>query len=370
MKGILLVTNYFENDSRVLKEALSLHRAGYDITVAALYKEGLQPYEERQGIKIQRIKLRTKNWGHNPLSLFLKYAEFVIRAIWRFRQADFIHCNDLDTLPVGWWIRTLGKNKKVIYDAHEFEIDQRENASLLRKKLLFWAERFFIRKASGVLTVGEIIADEYARLYPIARPTVVMNCPHRQERHRSTLLRDKFRIGSDEKLFIYQGAFMPGRGIELLLEAFQTLPPKYKIVFMGYGSLEEMIKEKAARFPTIFYHPPVPYAQILDYTASADYGMSLIEDVCFNNRNALPNKFFEYINAGLPVIVYSHGEMASIVNRYRLGYVWDEKTESLADFLKKIPGLAFHPARIGNQYTWENEEKKLISFYQTVLENE
>lgn len=367
MKGILIVTNYFENDSRVLKEALSLQSAGYDITVAALHKEGLKTSEEHQGIKIRRIKLRTKNWGHNPLSLFLKYAEFVVRAIALCRQADFIHCNDLDTLPVGWCIRTFGKNKKIIYDAHEFEIDQQANASPWRKKLLFGAERFFIRKASGVLTVGEKIADEYARLYPIARPTVVMNCPHRKERCRSTLLREKFRIAPDEKLFIYQGAFMPGRGIERLLEAFETLPSRYKIVFMGYGSLEEKIKEKAARFPTIFYHPPVPYREILAYTASADYGMALIEDVCFSYRNALPNKFFEYINAGLPVVVFSHGEMASLVNRYALGYVWDEKTENLADFLTKISALPFCPKEIGNQYTWENQEKKLISFYQTVL---
>ncbi len=367
MKGILVVTNYFENDSRVLKEALSLQSAGYDITVVALHKEGLPTHQELNGLNIRRIRLKTKNWGHNPLSLFLKYAEFVLRVIAGFRQVDFVHCNDLDTLPIGYGLKKLGKKKKIIYDAHEFEIDDRGNNSACRKKLLFMAERFFIRKADGVLTVGEMIADEYARLYPVERPTVVMNCPHRLEKSNSKLLREKLHIASDEKLFIYQGAFMPGRGIDRLLATFETLPSTYKIVFMGYGVLEKIIKEKAACCSNIFYHPPVPYRDILAYTSSADYGMALIEDICMSYRLGMPNKFFEYINAGLPVIVFSHGEMPLIVERYQLGFVWNEKAETFRDFCLKIPSLALHPRDIGNRYTWESQEKKLLSFYQAVL---
>lgn len=367
MKGILLVTNYFENDSRVLKEALSLQSAGYDITVVALHKAGLKEAEEQHGVKIRRLKLRLKNWGHNPLSLALKYLEFVIRAIVRFRHADFIHCNDLDTLPIGCCIKWLGKKKKIIYDAHEFEIDDRGNNTKFRRWLLYRTERFFIRRADGVLTVGEMIADEYARLYPIGRPAVVMNCPHRMERCGSSVLREKLQIAPGEKLFIYQGAFMPGRGIERLLEAFETLPRTYNIVFMGYGKLEDRIKEKAGRFPNIFYHPPVAYQDILAYTSSADYGMALIEDICLSYRWGMPNKFFEYINAGLPVVVFSHGEMPRIVGKYKLGFVWDEKTETFPDFLLKIPSLPLHPREIGDRYTWENQERKLLTFYKAVL---
>lgn len=367
MKGILVVTNTFENDSRVLKEAMSLQSAGYEITVIALHKKGLKTSEIFNHVKIHRLKLITKNWGHNPISLCLKYIEFTLRVVISFHQVDFVHCNDLDTLPIGCLLKACGKKKKVIYDAHEFEIDDRGDNSTFRKKFLFTVERFFISKADGVLTVGELIADEYARLYPIRRPIVIMNCPHRKKQYSSTVLREKLHIAPSEKLFIYQGAFMPGRGIERLLLVFETLPSHYKIVFMGYGGLEAMILEKAQRCPNIFYHPPVPYQDILTYTSSADYGLALIEDICLSYRWGMPNKFFEYINAGLPVIVFSHGEMPLIVNRYKLGFVWDEKTETFRDFLLRISSLTLHPQDIGDRYTWENQEKKLLSFYKAIL---
>ena len=122
-KVVSIVSNYFEFDNRVLKEALSLKKNGFDPHVVALHKEGIEEYETVKGIPVHRIKLRTKNWPKSSFFQFFKYIEFVFKVAFKYWKFNYIHCNDLDTLPIGVFVKVFMNWKtKVVYDAHEYEV--------------------------------------------------------------------------------------------------------------------------------------------------------------------------------------------------------------------------------------------------------
>ena len=124
-KVVLIVLNSFVNDNRVLKEAISLAKTGFDVKVVAIHDQSLQEYEEKNGISIHRIKLKTKNWAKKKVLQILKYLEFFIKFIYNYSKADIFHCNDMDTLPIGVAIKIFFNRKaRLLYDAHEYEINQ------------------------------------------------------------------------------------------------------------------------------------------------------------------------------------------------------------------------------------------------------
>jgi glycosyltransferase involved in cell wall biosynthesis len=176
MKQVVsIVTNYFEFDNRVLKEALSLKQNGYAPLVVALHMEGLKEHETVKGIPVHRIKLKTKNWPKSSFFQLFKYLEFVFKVALRYRKFNYIHCNDLDTLPIGVFIKTLlNRGTKIIYDAHEYEIE-RNGMSARGRKISKIVEKALIRKANAVITVSNGIANEYVRLYGIPKPIVIFN---------------------------------------------------------------------------------------------------------------------------------------------------------------------------------------------------
>jgi len=121
-KVVSIVLNNFKNDSRVLKENISLQNAGYDVQVVALWEDGVKEQEIIQNIPVHRVKLKSKNWSKNKFVQLIKYFEFLYKASREYKNTDIIHCNDLNALPVGVIIKKFyNKNIKIVYDAHEHE---------------------------------------------------------------------------------------------------------------------------------------------------------------------------------------------------------------------------------------------------------
>ena len=119
-KIISIVLNNFKNDSRVLKECISLQNAGYDVKVVALHDEGQKEFERIQNIPVHRIKLRSRGWSKNKIIQLFKYFEFIYRVVKEYKDSDIIHCNDLKALPIGVLIKKFyNKNVKIVYDANE-----------------------------------------------------------------------------------------------------------------------------------------------------------------------------------------------------------------------------------------------------------
>lgn len=372
-KVVSIVTNYFEFDNRVLKEALSLKKNGFDPHVVALHKEGIEEYETVKGIPVHRIKLRTKNWPKSSFFQFFKYIEFVFKVAFKYWKFNYIHCNDLDTLPIGVFVKVFMNWKtKVVYDAHEYEVE-RNGMSARGRKISKIVEKALIRKANAVITVSNGIADEYVRLYQIPKPVVLFNCPHLYNVEKEDIFRNKFNISSETKIFLYQGILGINRGIEILLNTFSKLDAnKYAIVFMGYGHFEDEITKASRKHKNIYFHQAVDMDVLPRYTSSADYGFYLIVNVCLSYYLAVGNKLFEYFIAHVPVISYDLHDVSPIIENNNIGLILkDESEEGLIKLINNIETFSktIKPENfsiVNKEYNWENQEKKLVKLYESL----
>lgn len=372
---ISLVLNNFTNDSRVHKEAESLSVLNKDVTVVALHEGELEEFQSTELYKIHRLKLTTRKWGRFKFIQLLKYIEFFIRFVWKYRKEDTFHCHDLPALPIGVFMKliTFGK-ANVIYDTHEFAINDVPYESKKRQKAKFYTERFFIKYADKVITVSESIAKEYQALYGIKKPYLLLNCPkYNPEIFQDNVFRSLFKLPENSLIFLYQGALTPGRGIEFLLKFFSENKNKdHVLVLMGYGSLEPLVKEYVLNSSNIHLKEAVPPHDILRFTSSADIGISFIQDSCLSYRYCLPNKMFEYLMSGVPVIVSNLPEMVGVIEKYSVGVTVKENTnKSFNQAIRSLLSIDKDTlvANINNaksDFCWEKQELVLKEIYESL----
>ena len=367
-----IVLNNFTNDSRVLKEAISLQNAGYDVKVVALHQSELEEFDKIQGIPVHRVKLKTINWSKNIFASFIKYLEWSYYIVREYKQSDILHCNDLNSLHIGVISKIFNRQLKVVYDAHEYETEI-DGLRGIKKRLSKMSERFLIKYVDRVITVSNAIADEYVRLYSIEKPSLVLNTPPYKVIEKKNIFRETLGIEKEKSIFLYQGGLSSGRGIEILLETFKQIDnDEAVIVFMGYGKLEDTIKEASREHRNIYFHPAVAPDILLDYTSSADFGISTIEDSCLSYRYCLPNKMFEYLMAEIPIIVSNLPEMKRVVNRYSVGVVAKEnRPQGLQEAIKEAlqldkKSLQKNIQQIKKVYNWEEQESVLLNVYERV----
>ena len=369
-KVISIVLNNFKNDSRVLKENISLQNAGYRVKVVALHEEPLKEFDIVQNIDVHRIKLKSRSWSKNKAIQLLKYFEFIFRVVKEYKTSDILHCNDLNALPIGYVIKKFyNKDVKIVYDAHEYEINDRSNESKYSIKIKYFLEKRLIKYADKVMTVSDAIANEYVKLYGIPKPALVLNTPPYTNIEKKDIFRETLNISADKTIFLYQGGLSKGRGIEILLDAFKNIDDeKAVMVFMGYGLLETTIVETVKEYNNIYFHKAVAPHILLNYTSSADFGISTIEDSCLSYRYCLPNKIFEYTMAEIPVIVSNLPEMKRVVEN-NIGVVAQNNTpKGLNVAIKealKLDKKKLHQniQKVKKIYNWEEQEKVLLEVY-------
>lgn len=157
-----------------------------------------------------------------------------------YKKEEIFHCNDLYALPPAYIIKKFfNKDVKIVYDCHEHET---EAGVYLGKPLLKWLAKIFERKmikaVDSVITVSDSIAQDYVRLYQIKKPHLVMNCPNYKRYRSFNLFREKFNIGEDKTLFLFQGEYLQGRGVEKLIEIFKELEKvneSLALILLVYG---------------------------------------------------------------------------------------------------------------------------------------
>ncbi len=365
-----IVLNDFTNDSRVLKTSNSLNHMNFRVTVVALHNKGLKEKENIDGVEVKRIKILTRQLPKLRFFQYLKFIEFIFRAVWQFRNYDYIHCNDLNALPVGLFIKFISKkDTKVVYDCHEYETE-RINIKGLEKFLTKILERSLINFPDCIITVSDSIANEYVNLYKIPKPKIVLNCPVFKKQPKCNIFREKFDLNEQQKIFLYQGLFGNGRGINRLINVFSQFKDKEDvIIFMGYGPLYNKIKSAAENNINIFLHQSVDINVLLSYTSSADYGMALIDDVCLNYRYCLPNKIFEYLMAGIPFIGSNLTEMSKFIENTNTGIIAHDNSfkgiKNSINSIKKIDTNIFEKniKEAVKIYNWEEQEKVLKNIY-------
>lgn len=375
VKALHLVRNNFVSDSRILKETRSLMERGVTerIEIVALSDGKLAEHETLSpGRTVWRVPLASRaRLPKDLLSQSVKYAEWAARIIRRHKGYpwDVIHCHDLSPLPIAAALaRRTGA--RVIYDAHELETEVL-GLSGVRQFLSRRVERHFIQKVDAAITVSPSIQAWYRDAFPGLPVSLVRNIPYKAA--DSVLQpypwRAELGIPDEAKLFIYVGNFASGRGIPLLLDVFTRADCRHHVLFMGSGGLEPQVRRAAQECPRVHFHPPVPMAEVVGRVAGADIGVSLLEDTCLNHRYALPNKFFECLQGGVPVVVSDLLDQRNIVAETGAGWVTAHAGDAFASVVNHIDEADYQRKRaaarqLAGTIDWNNEAGQLIEVYQ------
>ena len=373
MINIHLYPSPFLNESRILREACSLSRlALFDrIDLVGVGQEGLPAMEDLHGnIRIVRIGRRSGGGLLGKLRRTINWSRAVCRR-YRNDNLECINCHSIATLPLGVLLKRA-TGARLVYDAHELETET-NGLGGVRKFLTRLAERALIRHADHCIVVGQAIEQWYVRKYALRNVTVLYNCPPRRHVHPADYFRKAYSIDAGTPIFLYQGFIGEGRGIRNLVAAFAGLAGRAALVVMGYGPLADWLAGEAAHRPGIHYHPAVAPERLLDYTAAADFGLSVIEATSLSYEYCMPNKLFEYVMARKPVLVSPTREQSEFVRRHAIGEVTrDASAAAIRDGVLRLlardqRALQDALVRTADEYCWEGQEAKLEIVYLRAL---
>ncbi len=370
MKRVILsVTEDLYTDQRMDKVSLFLHKKGFDVTlVGRCY--GDSPVLQERPYKTKRLRLLFRHG-------VLFYAEYTIRLLFYllFKKCDLLVSNDLDTLLPNYLVSKWRK-KPLVYDSHEYFCGELSVVSKpISYKVWHGIERRCFPKLKTVITVSQSIVDQYEKEYGI-RPYLVRNIPA-AAKPAVTATRQSLQMPEDKTVLLLQGAGInEGRGGEEIVQAMQYLPDCHLFI-VGNGTVLPLLKKMAAEMnlqERITFVPRQSPENLFNYTSLADIGMAIDTDQSANLRFSLPNKIFDYIKAGIPLVVSNLVERARIVRQYKVGTVAEAVTpEAIAAAVKELsdPTLLAQCREnckaAAQELTWENEEKVLEQVYAPYL---
>lgn len=377
--------NEFTNDARVLRASKLGMEMGSDVYIFALHRTGLLERETCNNIAVRRFRLLTRPLSKAKPVQLIKYLEAIIRMVLAGikLRPDLVHANDLSALPIGYLVAKF-TGAKLLYDSHElwFGAQHRANFPRWMYNLGLAMERVLAKRADAVVTVSESIAEEMHRKMGIPKPQVIRNTP---DWPKSTAvnspgrLRVELGISHDIPILLYQGGIAKGRGLELLVQALTYLKNSDAVlVFLGNGPLVEVLKQTAKDAgieQRVLFHPAVPPHDLPLYTVDATLGLSPIEGMCLNHRLCLPNKLFEYIQAGVPVVATDFPELRRTICSLGIGELFPDG--SAVELARVIDGILADPVKLERykrnaqqaapQCSWEVEKKKLMEIYRILL---
>ncbi len=242
--------------------------------------------------------------------------------------ADLFHGMAYMGIPVALDVgRRLGA--AVVYDARDIYADANNLARLPRiaRRVLGWVERRWARRADRVVTVNRPYADVMAERFGVAMPAIVLNCSYRFDPGDPPrrLFHERLGLAGSTRVVLYQGGFARDRGIEELLVAIRSIPDAI-LVLMGYGPLAEELEARASD-PSVGGRvrvlAAVPPTELLSWVAAADVVAMPIQPTTLNHRLTTPNKLFEAMAAGVPVVASDLPGMAGIVRETGCGLLVD-----------------------------------------------
>lgn len=390
-------------DRRILLEADSLEAAGWRVKVIAMPLD--QP--DADDGKVIRIDTRRECAARESLVLHAyrklrsrlpmngRLMQEMKRIAWRYLvsqesfysrlfrgtaskyRADIIVAHDLPMLPLACELaRECGA--RVIYDSHELFCEQEFSA---REKRTWEAiEAKYIRTVAQVITVNESIARELARRYGLDKVEVILNADRASEvPPRTHLFHDTFQLAAERKVLLFQGGLSAGRNLAILIDAMGLVRnPSVALVILGDGVLLSQLRGRVKARGLegrVFFHKAVPQSELLRFTAAGDAGVIPYQATCMNNYWCTPNKLFEFIAAGLPILASDLPELRAFVEGNNIGAVGDLSAPE--GFAKRIDGFFADVQRLEVwrenlrrtrlEVSWEREQGKLLAIYENCL---
>lgn len=356
---LFAVTNDLNYDQRMIRICSTLQDYGYDVLLVG------------RRLRIS-LPLSSKKYKQKRLFCFFEkgklfYLEYNIRLFFflLIQRIDLICAIDLDTILPCYFVSVL-RRKKRVYDAHELFCEMKEIVT--RPAIYkFWKslERFAVPKFSYAYTVNHPIQDIFEKDYRV-KYEVIMNVP---------FLHNLPEV-KKEHFIIYQGAINHGRSFETLIPAFQWIDCPFRIYGDGnfFNECEKLIKRYSLKNKVILKGKVLPQ-QLKSITSKALIGITLFENNGLNNYYSLGNRFFDYIQAGIPQVCVNYPAYKQINEEFEVAILIDDLTpKSIANAVNSLledeqlqKKLRSNCLAARQVYNWQNEEKKLIKFYSRIF---
>lgn len=310
-------------------------------------------------------------------------------------NADVIHAHDTMALPAAY--HAARKNSaKLIFDSHELETHRNPPQLWINRMQTRRIEAKYLPYAARVITVGHKIADHLKHDYAINRPVVIFNSPpvgkwpvpEKWERGARLDVRAEAGLAQDAILIVYTGNIAINRGIEETIQGMAlyraehpSAPSIYlSVVGRAVGGTLRALRALAARHGVeeqLRIHDPVAANDVTRFIASASLAVIPIIPETLSYQYAMPNKLFEAMLAGLPILGADLAEMGPFIREHHLGETYDSRSaeafsQALEALLSRQEPLmqedAIQALKLREQYGWEGQSKTLLQIYRDVLD--
>lgn len=354
------VTNDLTYDRRMRRICGSLQQAGFDVTLVGRRLPGSIPIDIQQFKQVRLYCFFKKG--------MLFYAEFNIRLFLflLFRRVDGICAIDLDAI-LPCYLASLIKRVPRVYDAHELFCEMKEVAERPRiYRVWKWIEKRLVPRFPYGYTVNHLIAGEFRNMYGVDY-RVIRNMPPALPEAADNV---------HEHYILYQGAVNEGRCFEQLIPAMKQVDAR--LVICGDGNFMEQAKALVAGHglqDKIDFRGMVPPGKLGEVTRRARIGITLFEKQSRSNYYSLANRFFDYIQAGVPQLCVDYPLYREIQDKYEVALLLPEVSEDeVARALNKLltdeatwNRLHKNCLQAAGELNWQQEEKKLLDFYGNIF---
>ena len=400
---IVMLTADIKVDRRILLEADSLESRGWRVKIIAMSSGLNAPDDDGRILRIS-ADAESKRREFKILNFYILLRQclpqngWLMQALksiaWRwaidqetyftnlfsntassFSPAIFL-AHDLPMLPVAR-MHSQRCSAKLVYDSHELYSEQSFSAYVKTR----WAqiEAKHIGACNSVITINPSIAGELEHRYGIPKAHVIYNAERSGAMiQRNRFFRKIFRLRDDDKIVLFQGGLSAGRKLETLIEAMAHVRlPFVHLVIMGDGKLKTSLSRKIKRLGVssrVHLHPAVPQKALLAATAGADAGVIPYQATCLNNYYCTPNKLFEFIAAGIPILASDLPEIRRIIESHNIGMLADlssaeKAARSIDHFFSDAQRFKFWQAQVEKARSvicWEREGEKLVAIFEAL----
>ncbi|MCV2218231.1 glycosyltransferase [Thauera sp. Sel9] len=402
-RSVVMLTADRQIDRRILLEADSLETAGWAVTIVAM---PLDTEDDTEDVRIVRLStsgspvarenliLRSYRWVRRVIPMNGAAMRALKTWAWRYLvdqeafftrlfadtaarfSPDVFVAHDLPMLAVARQ-HAARCGAKLVYDSHELYCEQ----EFSEREKLRWAaiEARHIGACDAVITVNASISAELEKRYGIRNVGVIHNADRTSTPpKRARLFHSLFSLPDSSRILLLQGGLSAGRNLESLVEAMvHVRDESIVLVILGDGALSKILATIVRNLGLgnrVFLHPAVPQADLPRYTVAADAGVIPYQATCLNNHYCTPNKLFEFIAAGLPILASDLPEIRRMVEGRDIGLVGDmSKPQSIA---RLIEALFQDKARFSKwmrnassarqEVCWEIEGSKLVAIYEAL----
>ena len=375
MANILVISfSPLARDPRVTRQVIELAKchkvtvAGFGRIRADSHRNIDLSFSRRSLVEKIQDGRRMALGAHEAVIWSRPYMEQLMRQVSK-SSYDLVVANDVNALPAAYAISQ--ERCPVLLDAHEYTPDEvprvgASNALLHRHNN--WLCKTYLPLASGSMTVSQPIADKYMVEFGISQPIVIPNAAPYAALEPGAVNPRRIRL-------LYHGIVAPARGLRILLKAIERLPKHFELtlMLMGQGRQIQTLKKTSKGDGRVEYVDPVKTYAIPRVVNAYDIGVYALQPATFNERSALPNKFFENVQARVGQLVTPTSEMSRLVRDHNIGLVSEGfDAASIASALggltsDQISQFKAEAHRSARELSWENFAHRLHQLIQEHL---